>query len=112
MTIRWAWVYAGILGILLAGMAFFVFTGVYYTFEPRSPAKAVLLPVTDAEWKGSMRAPGDTRFQVQVTLPNGNSAWITSEPKRVRADSTICLRISEGQWSGAYHLEASKPGDC
>ncbi|MEL7151661.1 MAG: hypothetical protein AAGK71_13055 [Pseudomonadota bacterium] len=112
MTLRWNWIYTAILGVLFAGMAFFVFTGVFYFFEPRLPSEAVVLPVTDRSWEGSMRAPSNARFQVQVTLPNGNSAWVTSQPRWVRADDTICFRISEGRWSGAYHLEAAGPGDC
>ena len=51
MTLRWGWVYAACLGVLLFGMAFFVFTGVYIYFEPRAPAEAVALPVTDQTWR-------------------------------------------------------------
>ena len=112
MTLRWRWVYAACLGVLLSGMAFFVFTGVYYYLEPRAPAEAVALPVTDQKWRESIRTPANTRFEVQVILPNGKLAWTKGETNWVRPDGMMCFQVSEGRWSGAYHLEPARPGDC
>jgi hypothetical protein len=48
-------------------------------------------------------------FRAVVTLPNGNSALMSTQPQLILNAVQACAHIRSGIWSKAYHIELVDP---